>query len=235
MMQMLNFYCDETYPMEHDKQPFFILGCVYLAREEAATAAKKIIQIKRKYGYGPDYEVKWTNINGKNVSMIREIIGYAFSNSHIHIRVVIDDNKDGKRFSLNGTHEQIYAAIYRALIKKPLERSLYENITGAHLYFDVRNTQSDKNGKKLCRSLASSLPNIKIHSTIVDSEQVQLIQIIDLFIGACSYEERGLETNVHKLEILNVIRKLSGRKRISASTPASQRKFNVFRWGRIYE
>ena len=68
---------------------------------------------------------------------------------------------------------------------------------------------------------------------IVDSRDLQIMQLADLFIGAISYYNRGLSRNNSfssaKRELVELIEDLSGVD-LGKKTNLSKQKFNVFVW-----
>ena len=64
---------------------------------------------------------------------------------------------------------------------------------------------------------------------LVRSDQIQLLQLADLFIGAVSYSNRGLKANPAKLKLIEHIEEKSNRI-LTKSTPKSEEKINIFKW-----
>ena len=68
----------------------------------------------------------------------------------------------------------------------------------------------------------------------VRSEEVELIALADLLIGAMSYEHRGLTTSEAKMKIIERIKSRSGYS-LKNSTLYRENKFNIFIWkGNMY-
>jgi hypothetical protein len=67
----------------------------------------------------------------------------------------------------------------------------------------------------------------------VRSDEVSVIQITDLLIGALSYFNRGLNTNKAKLELIRLIQNRSGYSLKNTTLP-SESKFNLFIWNTGY-
>ena len=63
----------------------------------------------------------------------------------------------------------------------------------------------------------------------VRSEEVELVALADLLIGALSYLHRGKNTSEAKLKLIERIRKRSGYN-LMASTLYRENKFNIFIW-----
>ena len=61
------------------------------------------------------------------------------------------------------------------------------------------------------------------------SDQIQILQLADLIIGAVCYDNRGLTQSNAKLELIDYIEERSGRP-LHYTTPRSEDKFNLFKW-----
>jgi hypothetical protein len=64
---------------------------------------------------------------------------------------------------------------------------------------------------------------------IVRSDELELMQLADLLIGAVGYAARALEGNRGKLRVVDFIRKQTGYS-LTKSTLYREDKFNLFRW-----
>ena len=73
-----------------------------------------------------------------------------------------------------------------------------------------------------------------IHSIdLVQSHDVLLLQLADLFIGALSYLHRGLKTSEAKLELIHYLQNRS-QLSLQISTLLKAEKFNLFIWSPQY-
>ena len=62
---------------------------------------------------------------------------------------------------------------------------------------------------------------------VIRSDEVEIMQIVDVLIGAMSYYSRGLSGVYAKMEIIDYIKKRSGY-RLDKNTLYRESKFNVF-------
>jgi hypothetical protein len=222
------FYCDESHPVKRDGVDFFILGTIYCETDDTTLIENEIISLKEKYGYHSDYEIKWSKINEKNYPLISELIRYASKIQGLHIRIVVATNKDERKFTFALPYIDFYERMYELLIGKIININsiLPEN---AKVYVDERNTHSKENLAKLLKRLKKEY-QIAWNGQIVKSHHVQLIQIIDLFIGACSYEKLGLRTSKNKLRVIDDMKTSLNLKTLSDKTRLSASKYNVMVW-----
>jgi len=76
------------------------------------------------------------------------------------------------------------------------------------VFFDYKDTKSKLRLNELKTIFNNKYKNnINIHLQNIRSHESQLIQLVDIFIGAISYKARGLETSEAKLSIANHLEK----------------------------
>lgn len=231
---ILSIYCDESHPIKNDGCDFYVLGCAIINSNDYKTIDNDLTKIKEKYGYSKDYEIKWSKINGKNILLIKEIIEYC-KNADIGLRILIVPNKDEHEYELLLSHEVLYSKMYYLLLEKIFLIDKYSVAGGFNLFFDRRNSYSDKNAEKLEMRLYYNTSTLFNHSSkIVDSKNEQLIQIIDLFIGATSYERLKYKTSITKLSVINFIKRTFGLSKLNFRSSINASKYNVFIWDGRY-
>ncbi len=64
---------------------------------------------------------------------------------------------------------------------------------------------------------------------LLRSDQVQIMQLTDLLIGAVAYANRGLNGSDAKLNLISYIEERSGRS-LRMNSPKSETRFNIFQW-----
>ena len=102
-----------------------------------------------------------------------------------------------------------------------------------YVYVDIKDTKGSEKINKLKEVLNNvvgyfydeTVKNIQL----VRSDQIQLMQLSDLLIGAVSYSNRGLNSNPAKVKLIEHIEESSGRS-IKKTTPKVETKFNIFKW-----
>jgi hypothetical protein len=230
----LIFYCDESHPVKHDGYNFYVLGCAYTSSPFCEEIEKNICEIKNRFGYDTAYEIKWSKINGKNIALIKALIEYIKKEDRLSFRVVIVDHKSDNKIHFVLSHEALYNRMYSLLISKVFQSDDCQFFSQARLYIDRRNTHSQENIRSLEEDLEVRT-NIKfISSSPVDSKKYPLIQCIDLVLGAISYEKADLNTSNIKLEALSYLRSSFAKPLLEETTPLSEKKMNIFKWGDWY-
>ncbi len=96
------------------------------------------------------------------------------------------------------------------------------------IYLDYKDINGGKRIKTLQNTLGSKANKCDIY--IIQSQESQILQICDLFIGAISYKNRtDIDKNSEiKNFIISYIEEKTKFKLIS--TPPWEEKFNIFKW-----
>jgi len=120
--------------------------------------------------------------------------------------------------------------MYQLLIGKVFEIFEETDIRRIEIYIDRRNTHSDEELEQICKSVFY-VSNIDWAAPCcVDSEERQLVQCIDIIIGATSYEMKNAKESKNKLEIIDTIKTSFNKRRLNYSTKLEEYKYNIFVW-----
>lgn len=227
MSQVFNIYCDESCHLESDHQKAMVLGSVWCPNDNVRKISDDIRSIKVKHDYKNYIEFKWTKISPNRISFFLELIDYFFDNPNLHFRgLVIPDKSKINHKAFNQDHDTWYYKMYFNMIKTILDRQYcYE------IYLDIKDTRSADRvaylHKVLCNSQYDFDYRIIKRVQTIRSEESQLMQLADLFIGAISYVNRGLASSQAKNQIISKIREKT-QLSLEKSTLYSERKFNLF-------
>ncbi len=228
-----NIYCDESCHLEHDGMNVMVLGAVWCPNDAVREINKCVRDIKKRNGVSPTAEMKWTKISPAKVQLYTDFVNYFFDDERMHLRAVIIPDKgslDHERFGQ--THDDWYYKMYFEMLKQILTREdLYD------IYIDIKDTRSNHKAQKLREVLSNA--NYDFQQKIVRrlqpirSEEVEIMQLVDILIGALGYANRKF-TDSHvkstaKLAIIELIKKRSGCT-LQKSTLLREEKFNLFMW-----
>lgn len=221
----INAYADESCHLEHDKVEFMVLGCVYCLKKDKNYIANKIKNIKKKYGLKCTTEIKWTKVSNNKLDMYKELIDLLL-NENISFRGWIAHDKMSLDHELfHQTYDDWYYKMYYYLF----DYIITENLVNYNIFLDIKDTRSSLKNKKLREILTHyKIYNVsKVQS--IRSDEVQLIQLADLVIGAIGYKLRNLTTSRAKLELVKYIEnKFNISFFINSSN--NNKKFNIFHW-----
>lgn len=223
-----NVYCDESCHLEHDHQTIMVLGAIWCPRHLAKRTFIELRKIKESHGFG-NSEVKWNKISPRNQSMYEDLINYFFATESLSFRCIVIKDKqrlDHDRFDQD--HDTWYYKMYFLLLHGVLIPG-----NAYRVFLDIKDTRGGVKVRKLQEVLCNShydfeqkmISNIQI----VRSQEVELVQLADILLGAASYKNRHLSTSKAKMELVRLVETKSGYSLVN-STLMREPKFNVFCW-----
>lgn len=226
-----NIYCDETCHLEHDESNVMALGGIWLPKDRRRDINQDIKAIKKRHLFSG--EAKWTKICPKHLEMYKELVHYFFDSSELHFRclVVADKNKlDHETY--NQTHDDWYYKMYFNLLKH-----IFSPDESYNVYIDIKDTHSTEKAAKLtdvcCNNMYDFEHSILCKIQPIRSEEVEVMQLVDIFIGAIAYNNRKFPTDhiksSAKQSIVDLIKKRS-RYQLNRSTLSRESKCNLFFW-----
>lgn len=229
-MSSVNIYCDASNHLENDKRPM-VLGALYCPREKAETINKRIREIKKEHNLPDNFEIKWTKVSSKRLDFYIDVLNYFFDIDDMGIRAIIADKTNLNHNKFNQTHDDWYYKIYYQLLTKIIHSGVEYRIC-----LDRKDTQGKTRIEKLREYLCNTEYDFKkdIIKEIreVHSDRVQMVQLIDLIIGAIQFNLCSLDQfkeNKTKRQVVEHIKKKSGRS-LTVKTLPSEFKFNLFFW-----
>lgn len=228
-MSGINIYCDESTHLENDGHPYLVLGGISVPSDKAAEANKRLKEIKIQHGFHAQAEVKWTKASPNVESLCRALLDYFFDDDDLGFRCLIakKEGLDLARFRIP-TYDGWYYRMYFELLKYMIKSN-----TANHIYLDIKDTRSAARVHKLHEVLANNRYDfnrqvVKKVQT-VRSHEVQLMQVVDLLIGAINAHHRDIQVPPSKARLIARIEERSGRN-LRANTLPTEQKFNIFHW-----
>lgn len=230
---LYNVYCDETCHLEHDGINDMVIGAVWCPQDKLRGINQRIRTIKLRNGISPSAELKWTKISPAKVQVYKDIIDYFFNDDDIHFRaIIIPDKSKLNHQAFHQTHDEWYYKMYFDMLKvilSPTEQ--YE------IYIDIKDTHSYQKAQKLKEVCSNSMydfsQNIIRRLQPIRSDEIQIMQLVDILIGAIGYENRifqdGFVKSQAKLEVVDLIKRRSNYS-LTRSTLLREDKCNLFVW-----
>jgi hypothetical protein len=206
-----------------------VLGAIWCSLQDKEEAFRRVREIKINHGLSKNFEIKWTKISPAQEEMYLNLIDYFFDNDGLHFRgLVVPDKSILRHQENNQDHDTWYYKMYFNLLKVILDPEKAYNI-----YVDYKDTLGAQKIEKLREVLESSLydfdQQIVKKIQIVRSENVELVQITDLIIGALSYYHRNITSSAAKTKIIEKIRERSSYS-LERTTLYRENKFNLLIW-----
>lgn len=224
-----NIYCDESCYLEHDNIKPMILGAVWCPKSDKDIAFQRLRELKTNHGLHPTCELKWNAVSPSKLDYYKDVVNYFFDNSNIHFRALVVPDKSELNHEAHGqSHDEFYYKMYFSLLKAILDPQCTYDI-----YLDIKDTLGQERIQKLQDVICNNAYDFNHHILkkiqLVRSHEVELIQLADFLAGAIGYAHRSLQTSKAKLEIIELIKKRSG-KSLLRSTLYKEDKMNIFVW-----
>lgn len=234
MGQLYNIYCDESCHLEHDGESAMTIGGIWCPLSKKDEIFHRIREIKEEHGLSKNFEIKWNKVSPGQLDFYMDVVNYFFDNIDLHFRVLVIPNKQELKHDLfSQTHDDFYYKMYFNMLK-----TLFEPGCGYNIYIDIKDTRGQHKVEKLhevlCNNHYDFDRNLIRKVQQVRSEEVELVALADLLIGALSYIHRGKNTSEAKLKLIECIKARSGYN-LTASTLYRENKFNIFVWRSGYE
>jgi len=229
MTRVFNVYCDESCHLENDRQQAMVLGAVWCPLEKTREIAVRVREIKARHGLSPAFEIKWVKVSPAKVQFYLDIMDYFFDDDDLHFRALIVPDKSQLRHEdFQQTHDEWYYKMYFDMLKVILYPDARYRI-----YLDYKDTRGATKVAKLyevlCNNMYDFSRQIIERLQIVRSNEVEILQMADLLIGAVSYANRDLTTSSAKLALVQRVRERSGYSLIR-TTLFREDKVNLFVW-----
>lgn len=227
MKTIYNIYCDESCHLLNDQNKTFVLGAIWVEKEKTVSIFEDLRQLKAKHDLPAHFEAKWTKISQSKADYYCDVVRYFFNNRDLHFRsVVVPDKSVLDHSAFAQDHGTWYYKMFYVLLNLILkENSEYS------LYLDIKDTKSNLKVLELKRILnIASVEDIAVtKAQQIRSQEVEIMQLVDILIGALSYKYRSLEENEGKKKVIETIEKSIGNK-ILASSARGEEKFNILVW-----
>lgn len=230
---LYNVYCDETCHLEHDGINVMVLGAVWCPQENLKEINQRIRAIKERNGVSTSMEMKWTKISPAKVGMYEDLINYFFDDDSLRFRaLIIPDKGKLNHDKFNQTHDTWYYKMYFDMLKVILSpKDRYE------VYIDIKDSNSYQKTQKLSEICSNSMydfsKRVIQRFQPIRSDEVQIMQLVDVLIGAVGYENRifpeGFIKSIAKEKIVELIKKRSGYS-LKRTTLLREEKCNLFVW-----
>ncbi len=228
-----HIYCDESCHLENDGKAAMVLGALWCPVERRREIRDEIWKIKVANGLQPHVEFKWKKVSPSKVDMFEQLIEYFFAQDALSFRAIVVPDKtklDHARF--DQTHDDWYYKMYFRLLDHILKPK-----DSYRIFLDIKDTLGYKKVQRLERILKTA--NLDFGENRIEgiqtvrSDEVTLMQVADVLIGAVSYANRQSQgeefTSKAKTKLVHLIKERSGYS-LTKSTLVQEPKFNVFVW-----
>lgn len=227
-MASYEIYCDESrqelfYDKDKTSFGYVLIGGIWLDAAQRARVKSDIKGIRAQNGLHTEF--KWTKVGESGYSFYSDIIRYFFNEDALKFRTIVLKNNELDAITFhNGDNELMFYKFYYQLIKHWIEDG-----NTYRIIVDLKTNRKKDRLKTLQRYLQSSnlAANIEFVQAL-PSNEVDLIQLADLLLGAVGASFTGHIESGNKLKLLALAEELRGHP-LHYSTNRYFQKFNVFR------
>ena len=237
MNNSINIYCDESCHLENDDSNAMGLAGIWGDTKHIKEANKRIIEIKERNRVHRNSETKWAKVGPAKLQLYKDLINYFFDDDDLHFRVlVIPDKSQLQHEKFHQTHDEWYYKMYFTMLK-----SIFSPNYEFRVFVDIKDTHSSERIKKLHDVCCNDIYDFS-HSIIkliqpISSEEVQIMQLVDILLGAVVYENRIFPADhmrsSAKEELVQLIKNRS-KYTLQKTTLYREDKFNIFIWSASY-
>ena len=223
-----NIYCDESCHLEKDNIPIMTMGGMKCLKYKAKKINLEINEIKKKHGIPLNAEIKWTKISPSNKDFFVALVDYFFDNEDLEFRGYIATGKDKLNHEIFfQSYNEWYYKVYYRMLEYILNNGAQDNF---NIYIDIKDTIGYEKVIRIKEYFNTHYHREAVlKAMIVRSHEINILQLADVFIGALSYKNRGLNGNSGKTSVIDRIEKRSGH-RLNARVPLAYTKANWFDW-----
>jgi len=228
--RLFNVYCDESCHLEHDGIPVMAWGAVHCLASETRAIAEAVRGLKARHGLAHDFEAKWIKISPAKAEFYLALVELFLADKRLCFRGLVTPDKgrlDHKRF--DQSHDDWYYKMYFAML-----RPIFVSSRRYRIYLDVKDTRGGPKTRRLHTVLANSLYDFERACVErvqqVRSHESELMQIVDILVGALTYANRELVGSSAKEAIVAKLREQLGRPALTRTSTFTATKFNILLW-----
>jgi len=225
----ISIYCDESCHLRHNNSNIMLLGAITCPSGKRHDIFSDIRKIKKSYDLNTKFEIKWTKVSESKIEFYEELIKYFINKEDLRFRALIVPDKNIVNQELQDWDTFYYKMYYYLL------RNLINPRCSYNIFIDIKDTKGAEKRKKLFDILNKISSEINYSKNLIvknlqaiRSEEVELLQLTDLIMGAVCYANRNLDTNKGKVKIIKTLKDLTGYP-LTESTFPNESKFNLFK------
>jgi len=221
----IEVYCDESRQEYFARagEPldgFTLIGSLWIEAERRRTYNEQINRLREKHSYR--HEFKWNKVAPANLHFYLDLIKLFFA-EEMRFRCIVLPVRDLNAVVFHGADCELmfYKFYYQVLHHWILDDNEYR------VFVDSKTNRVHNRLRvlKQCLQQANRLAIIQDVQAL-PSHQVNLIQLVDVLIGAIGYKFHRERNSTSKVEVLSEIERRLGH--AVAATSRGEQKFNIF-------
>jgi len=224
-----DIYCDESRqeyfvtPPSDARARYVLIGGLWVVSSERDRLRGELRRLRDAHNVHGEF--KWTRVSPSRLAFYTDVVGLFFNDEAMRFRcLVLPANQlDAVRFHGGYNELMFYKFYYQLLRNWILDFNTYRVFT------DLRTNRMRQRLERLRQFLDDSNRFANVASVqALPSEQLGLLQLTDVLMGAVGYKLHGTRSSTAKLALVRTIESRLGCP--IGPTRKTEEKFNVFRW-----
>jgi len=219
-------YCDESRQdlfARPDQGEFVVLGSLWLPAEHRERHKDAIRALRVQHDLHGEF--KWQKVSPSRLAFYNDLMGLFFDDPDLRFRCLVlpAGDLDAARFHQSDNELMFHKFYYLMLHGWILDFNSYR------IFIDMKTNRVRNRLRMLHEVLSSANLSSVVHCVqALPSSEVDLLQLVDVLIGAVGYSFHNLEGSAAKLAVVKAIEDGIGHP--IAPTVHCEPKFNVFRF-----
>ncbi len=227
---LIDIYGDESCHLERDGNDLMVLGAVSVPHARTREVADRIRALKAAHGLARDFEIKWTKVSPAKAAFYVALVDLFGADPDLHFRGYVAHGKTRLRHAdFAQDHDTWYHKMYYEMLLPLIQR----RDAAFRIYIDIKDTRGGIKARVLHDVISAKLwdseHEVVERIQIVRSDEVEVLQLADLLIGAVTYRCRGLHANAGKTAVVARLERVANT-RLDYSTSLGAEKVNLFQW-----
>jgi len=221
-------YCDESRQELFKTRPsgeyYVLIGGLWIPAERRPDFKAAIRSLREKHDVKGEF--KWNRVSPSRLPFYRALVRLFFDQEDMRFRVIVLPLENLDSVTVHAPEHEpdcelmFYKFYYQLLHHWILDQNVYR------VFVDVRTNRAGNRVQVLQRCLGYSNLLSTVSVQALPSDELDLMQLADVLIGAVGYKFHKLDTSKAKLAVVQEIEQLLGRP-IHGTGPGEE-KFNVF-------
>lgn len=221
-------YCDESRQEYFKRLPaelrdhYVLIGSLWIEAARHSDYKAKIKALRDSHNLRGEF--KWTRVSPSRLSFYTSVVNLFFDEPMRFRCIVLPAHQlDAIQFH-DGDNELMFYKFYYQLV-----RNWIFDFNTYRMFVDIRTNRVRQRLERLREFLDRSNYFANVASVqALPSEQVDLLQVVDVLTGAVGYRFHGGRTSPAKMAVVEAIEQRLGHP--IQPTRKVEEKFNIFRW-----
>jgi hypothetical protein len=219
-----NVYCDESRHTSDPTQPFMVIGAVRCARDSKRELVAQIHRLQARHNaHG---ELGWKRVSPNKQAFYADLLALFAATPDLQFRCLVANRNalDHAEFN-DGDAELGFYKLYYQMLVHWLEPGRTH-----YIYLDWQQNKAQRRFHDLADALKNKLKNRTTIACLepVTSDNLPLLGLADVLIGAVGYAWNQLDGSAFKLELCAQLAATANMPSLAKTTAAGAKKVNVF-------